>query len=347
MLSKRYEFDGKAILKLNSLQIEARGQVESKFKKGMYKFESFPCSICSNEDFEILSNKDRYGMQMNLVICLRCGLIQINPRMNQESYNTFYENEYRKLHRGKAAPSEDFFQHQYRYGQDEFRYVSESKVFSNISKPFVLEVGCGAGGILQVFKEKGWKVKGIDLGEEYLEYGNINHGLDLQKGAIKDVVLDEPPHLIVYSHVFEHITDLKAELENIHRLLDPNGFLYIEVPGVKDLMYYCEIDFLRSLQHAHVYYFTLTTLRNTLESNGFEFVKGDEVIRSIFKKSKSSSYSKKIENDYEAVMSFLNKIEKCGKFYIFTPYKIRVSIRKFLDFLGLLNIVKAIYRKIK
>lgn len=171
MLSKRYNNDGKAVLKLDSLQVETRHEIESKIAKGIYKFESIPCCICSNKEFESLSNKDRYGMYLPVVICKNCGLIQTNPRMDEESYNSFYKNEYRKLHRGKKPPSEDFFSDQYWRGKIIHRFLNGANLLPvTPDDSVVLEVGCGAGGILQAFREKDFQVQGIDLGEEYLEY---------------------------------------------------------------------------------------------------------------------------------------------------------------------------------
>ncbi len=57
----------------------------------MYSFEGVSCCICEEKNFELLSKKDRYGLYTPVVICKECGLIQVNPRMTQESYNQFYD----------------------------------------------------------------------------------------------------------------------------------------------------------------------------------------------------------------------------------------------------------------
>jgi len=89
MLSKRYEYDGKPTLKLSAIQ-EMKEQISSKVKQKYYEFEHVPCCVCNKTEFELLSNKDRYGLYMPVMICKECGLIQTNPRMNQASYNEFY-----------------------------------------------------------------------------------------------------------------------------------------------------------------------------------------------------------------------------------------------------------------
>ncbi len=87
-------------------------------EEGIYSFEDVPCCVCGGRDFEPLSEKDRYGLYMPVVICRDCGLIQTNPRMTQESYNQFYELEYRKLYVGKGAQADidDFFKSEHKRG---------------------------------------------------------------------------------------------------------------------------------------------------------------------------------------------------------------------------------------
>jgi len=71
-------------------------QIEKKIKEGIYLFENVPCCVCGGENFELLSEKDRYGLYVPVVICKDCGLIYTNPRMTQDAFNQFYELEYRK-----------------------------------------------------------------------------------------------------------------------------------------------------------------------------------------------------------------------------------------------------------
>lgn len=75
MLFKRFKYDGKPIIGLNKLQIKMKGQIEEKIKENIYSFEEVPCYICGSNNFKILSEKDRYGLYVPVVICKDCGLI--------------------------------------------------------------------------------------------------------------------------------------------------------------------------------------------------------------------------------------------------------------------------------
>lgn len=351
MLSHRYDNDNKSLLKLNELQLRMKQQVEQKVKDGVYKFTEEPCPVCDGKNFELLAQKDRYGLYMPVVICGDCGLIQTNPRMHQDAYNEFYNIEYRKLYGGKENPTDEFFRGQYNKGRRIFAYLQANGFLKACDKMFVLEVGCGAGGILHYFRKKGCRVKGIDLGEKYIEYGKNQYNLDLSVGTIDAINLDETPDLIIYCHVLEHILTPNNELQKAHDILSDTGLLYIEIPGVKNLMNSYEMDFLMFLQNAHVYHFTLSSLNNLLARNGFVLLAGNEKVNSVFGKVQNGHSSKEIESESSDVVAYLQKVERLRNLYPIPPYKIKelpkMAVVGILKAIGLFEPVRNLYRKIK
>lgn len=362
MLSKRFKNDGKPTLKINELQKSVKKQVKEKTSEGIYLFENVPCCICGESDFQLLSEKDRYGLFHPVVICRDCGLVQANPRMTQESYKQFYEIEYRKLYGGSDTPTDEFLKEVYQHGSVIYQYLTEN-LQREIQGCFIVEIGCASGGILQYFREKGNEVYGVDLDSDYLEYGRVNYNLDLEVGTIDNVVgLGRTPDVVIYSHTLEHIPDLISELKKLRLILTRNSFLYIELPGNKYLRRAYQYDFLRLLQNAHIYYFTQTTLTNLLRKVGYEFVCGDEAILSIFRKSVAdcSELDKgiyQIANDYTDAMSFLRRRESFRHFFyyasrmMFLLHKMRNLLRKvlisFLKTVGLYSFARRIYHRVR
>lgn len=93
--------DGKPRSGLNLVQKKAKNDVENKIKEGIYKYETYNCECgAAPENFELIAAKDRYGLNVETKICKKCGLVMTNPRMTQESYNQFYDLEYRPLYGG-------------------------------------------------------------------------------------------------------------------------------------------------------------------------------------------------------------------------------------------------------
>src|SRR5690606_37611849 len=135
------------------------------------------------------------------------------------------------------------------------------------------------------------------------------HGLDLRAGSLSDLELPRPADLVIYSHVLEHIPDVRDELRRIRSLLAPGGLLYVEVPSARHIRRAYRGDFLRLLQNAHTFHFTLRSLRNLLLAEGFECLQGDETVRAVFRASETAA-SEPIRNDYEDMLAFLRRAER-------------------------------------
>jgi len=348
MLSKRYVYDGRPSIRLNKLQIKTKEKIERRIRKGIYTFERTTCPVCECENFEDLSEKDRYGLYHPVVICLNCGLIQANPRMTEKSLNIFYKDEYWKLYSGKKM-DKHLFVSQYEKGERIYTFLKRLGV--DLSDIKVLEVGCGAGGTLYFFQKMGCKVVGCDLNTEYIMFGRNKYNLNLFVGNIYEVAknLEWTPDLVIYSHVLEHIPNPVEEMIKIRSITDTNSYLYIELPGVKYLTHsYCN-DFLKMLQNAHIFYFTLRTLKNIMKKAGWNCIYGNEIIYSIFKKSEIPREKKtEFENDYQEVISFLKKMEYFR--LLPTPHKVgKFLLPVFVNFLrqrGLYNVARRFYEKI-
>ena len=101
ILGSHFTFDGIPLLNLNSLQLEIKKKVQIDIIKGVYQLEFVSCEICDSMEFQVLSEKDRFGFKLRFVICRKCGLIQLNPRLTEKSSALFYDQDYRKLYHGK------------------------------------------------------------------------------------------------------------------------------------------------------------------------------------------------------------------------------------------------------
>ncbi len=334
MISGRFKNDGKPLLKLNNVQLTAKGEVEKKISDGEYKFENIRCPVCDSDKSDVLSEKDRYGLHHTVVACKSCGLIYTNPRMDQDSYNSFYNTEYRRLYVGNEVPTKSFFSGQYHKGRLIYDFLQSTFPKKTLSDLSVLEVGCGAGGILYYFKSKGCKVKGLDLGNEYIEYGKENYQLDLNHGSLtKD--LNFTPDIVIYSHVLEHILDLHAELQKIKEICHKDSIIYIEVPGIKNIRNSYKMNTLLYLQNAHTFHFTLTSLTNVFVKNGFRRIRGTEFVRSVF--SVESSESVEILNEYPDVVQYLQNMDRNRFLY---PFRLS-SIKRGMVF-TIFNVLKRI-----
>ncbi|GEM_PF-624285 len=307
LLSFRYLDDGMPAGELTPLQKRFARQVAHKLSTGQYALEHVPCAVCGGQELSLLAAKDRYGLPVSTQICRTCGLIQTNPRMDQAAYQEFYNQEYRPLYEGALQPTPRALELQYARGRALRDYVRRF-LLRPPEQTWILEVGCGAGGVIQAFREVGFQVQGIDLGADYVEYGRSHWGLDLRVATVHDVEPEPRPHIVLYSHVAEHLLDIRAEFRRVRRLLAPDGLLVVETPGLYHLPVVYQGDFLRYLQNAHTYTFSLRTLRNILEPLGFQLLSGTEMVRAVFVPVDVPSGSG-FTSDYARARAFLQEME--------------------------------------
>lgn len=340
MLGSRYRYKDESIWDLNAVQVAARQQVLRKLSSGQYPLESVSCPICGSTDFEQLAERDRYGLPVNIVICCQCGLVCTNPRMTQEAYTEFYGTEYRKLYGGDKGPSEEFFLDQYEKGRQIAEYLHSKQLFSFQNEPLVLEIGCAAGGILKYFQDHGCVVIGVDLDDEYTAYGREHHGLNLHTGTLAELTLTSTPSLVIFADVLEHLLDPRQHLALLKQFVSKDTLLYVAMPGIKSLYYnyWYKMDFLQLLQNAHVWHFTLCSLQNLMQVNGYRLVAGDETIKSVFRASERSSVS--WVSDYDSTLRYLRRLEQVRRF---TPVNLAYINR--VRRLGVRGVVKKLYQK--
>lgn len=277
MIAERYKNDGRSIVPLRLRQRKARKLLLDNIKY-KYKFVARPC-VCGVSAFEYLSEKDAFGIPLHVVICEMCGLIQVSPCCDQDSYADFYRNIYPQLY-GDNQDLGNLFLDLIERGEWIFKFIEANVNFGadyfGVQKS-VLEIGCSAGGILAAFKNRGHQILGTDYDSEVVEYGN-GCGLNLFCGHSDqlDITHEKKYDLIILSHVFEHFVNLDYELKQIRRLLKVGGLVYVEVPSIYSSLGKVQSDFLDYLEFDHVYYFGLNTLEQTLRFFGFRMVAGVE-----------------------------------------------------------------------
>jgi SAM-dependent methyltransferase len=104
----------------------------------------------------------------------------------------------------------------------------------------VLEIGCGAGGVLKAFAERGARVTGVDLHAPSIEYAverfTAEAAGDDWRFETRDIYdvdaagLDGPFELIVMKDTIEHIHDQRRLLARLDEFLAPGGRVFFAFP---------------------------------------------------------------------------------------------------------------------
>lgn len=135
----------------------------------------------------------------------------------------------------------------------------------------VLDIGCGSGGYLAFLASLGWDCYGVEPGPNSRAYARDALRLNVHSGPLdacgfEDGFFD----LVTMWHVIEHLPNPPEVLREIHRILKPNGLLFLRTPNVEGL----EARVFRGNWYGldpprHLYLFSPRTLRMLLEREGF------------------------------------------------------------------------------
>lgn len=127
----------------------------------------------------------------------------------------------------------------------------------------VLEIGCGAGGMLGPLQRYG-RVSGIDIDHEYVAYCKERGFADVACGSGYELPFhDGAFDLVCLFDTLEHIPDDEQALREVRRVLRPGGSVFVSVPAYQWL--WSQND--RTAHHCRRY--TRTRLLRLLQRAGF------------------------------------------------------------------------------
>lgn len=228
------------------------------------------CPVCNSNGCEIVHSQqndyvigfDFVDYENNFVLCKDCGLVYSNPVPTEDElikYYSSFSNYTNPENNGKAHSSSYIkFNRIYNLVKNEFRPNFKGKV---------LEIGCGTGIGLSIFKENGWSVLGVEPSETASKIAKNLYNIDVINSTFDENILHliGKVDIVILSHVLEHLTEPNKMIELMKLVMSENGIIYIEVPNLlKPLMSKCYFSF------EHLNYFTPNTLKNLLANHNLK-----------------------------------------------------------------------------
>ncbi len=223
-----------------------------------------PCILCDGESYElVIAGPDRMrGLpgEFRVMRCTECGLCVTEPLIPEEERAKYYEPDER-ADSGKAA--------RIRMYQSRLADRLERAIGPGSGKR-VLDIGCGQGLFLEMMRDRGFEVFGVELGEESSRVAREERGLNVITGDLSSLDADkESFDAVLMSHLIEHVDDPVALLERVRDLLKPGGAALISLPNCRCIeRRIFGANWYPWCLPVHLYHFDMRSIRRAAERAG-------------------------------------------------------------------------------
>jgi 2-polyprenyl-3-methyl-5-hydroxy-6-metoxy-1,4-benzoquinol methylase len=149
-------------------------------------------------------------------------------------------------------------------------------------KALVVDMGCGNGSFLSLFRDRGWQLYGSDLSSTGIEiarasYPSINFSLANAESMPKDLANRAGQFdVVLNTEVIEHVYNPRGLLKTCHELLRQGGTLVLTTPYhgyLKNVLLALtgKLDehFTVLWDHGHIKFWSHKTMREVLSETGF------------------------------------------------------------------------------
>ena len=162
--------------------------------------------------------------------CCHCRFRFLNPRPTTQDYEQLYSKLGGPLAEVYPIPH-DF------YSENQIRRLGEYQDKLDIllrygARGRILEIGSCTGAFLNVARNRGFEIEGIEPSEENCRAALEKFALRLHEGSVEDFDFPAGSFDVVFSsHVFEHLSDPLAVARRVSVWLKPGGLHMMEVPN--------------------------------------------------------------------------------------------------------------------
>jgi len=238
------------------------------------KYETVPCILCGSTLYTVvypsITTVDaplhmKYSAAQGIlctdqvVTCNSCSLLFVNPRLSSET-----------IIDACAKGDDEVYVSQGTGRMETFKKGLRLVEKFSPQKGKLLDVGAAAGFFMNVAKNNGWEVSGVEPNTWLCEYGKKHFNIPilpttLEHARYKKSFFD----VVTIWDVIEHIPHPERTLHEIQRILKPGGIFILSTPNADSVFFKI---FGRKwwffLSH-HLFYFSPKTIKIFLRKEGF------------------------------------------------------------------------------
>jgi len=167
----------------------------------------------------------------SVVRCVNCDFVFTNPRPTASALERYYTEDYAL--EGLPIPQSvaEFLSDSYKeiwFSKDrDLNLILETKTSGRL-----LDIGCASGTLLWLAKQKGFDVRGVEVGVHSAEFVRNVLGIEVFCGQLEAAQFpDNSFDVITMFHALEHVPFPRTVVREARRILAPTGVFIAVVPN--------------------------------------------------------------------------------------------------------------------
>jgi SAM-dependent methyltransferase len=231
------------------------------------------CNLCGAAGRAVtLAQRDRYGYPATFVVCQRCGLGYLCPRLSATQYAHFYSEVYRPLvsaYHGRRIDAETVQLEQHGYASSLAAFLLP--LLPSLPRT-ILDVGGSTGVVSRVLAARlHARATVLDPCPEELAVARAA-GMETVAGLVEDFDPGERRwDLVLLCQTIDHLLDVRGTLAALRRMLASGGRAFIDIVDV-DVLLRRTGSIERVVKIDHPYYLTRPTTVALFALAGFTIV---------------------------------------------------------------------------
>ncbi len=221
------------------------------------------CKYPNNTDAAIKTSysitRDRRDFLGQLKQCRDCGMVWKYPR--PVNISTYYERMVDDLYNEELKARRKTFS----------QIIILIEKFKKSGR--LLDIGCATGCFLNIARNRGWQVCGIELSRWAADFASKTFGINVICGDIKHVNLSSSSFdVITLIDTMEHLTAPFEILKQLHAVQRKGGVLYILIPDIGSWAARIFKGRWWGISEFHLNYFSKKTINSFLSKAGYKIL---------------------------------------------------------------------------
>jgi 2-polyprenyl-3-methyl-5-hydroxy-6-metoxy-1,4-benzoquinol methylase len=195
-----------------------------------------------------------------------------NPYVPEENITAFYsqleDREYGTEAEGRSKNFNTIFKR--------IKRIREGGEKQGSPDDSLLDIGAAGGIFLDMAREKGYDIDGIEPSEFLVREAEERYAIKLFKGTVEEYVEEYKTKkkfsIITLLDILEHLVNPDDFMTKVDGLMKKNGLLVVVTPDVGSLAARLAGKRWWHYRVAHINFFNLASLRYLLEKHGYEII---------------------------------------------------------------------------